>query len=477
MNSLAKITKKYVIHTKMETLAPIRIASGMDDGITDIIILKNKQGKAFIPGTSLAGVLRSAMKNIYGEEVVAHIFGHIKNNGGEQSMLNISDIILDGSELIYRDGVAIDTYRGVGKKGAKYDFEALDKGAFGELCIEMTVRNKQKPFDITYLHNDFAVSGDFYSEVIATIVDLLTGGISVGSLTTKGFGLIGSKKPTELYCFDFTDGAADKWLAYITESKLPKAFYIGSADKVAAGNMNVFTIEADFAVSSSLIIRDYDEAQEINDANGKKDLKLAAVQMKSGADLIIPGSSIKGALRSRAQKIIMSLSGGAVKEAQDFVATLMGFADDSKACKSRLCVRESYISSKTLVSHRHSRNRIDRFTCSTIDGALFTEEPVWQRDKSLSPLKLSLSVNQCSDVEAGLMLLLLKDLWLGMLPLGGGKGIGRGTLIGRQCKIYYKREAFVIKEGESFEINGDSAKLEQYVQAFVKCAKEMAVKR
>lgn len=475
MSGLAKITKKYVIRTTVETLAPIRIASGMDDGITDIIILKNKQGKAFIPGTSLAGVLRSAMKNIYGEAAVERVFGHIDNNGGEQSMLNISDIVLDGGNLIYRDGVAIDTYRGVGKTGAKYDFEALDRGAVGELCIEMTVRNQKKPLDINYLHNDFALKGDFYAEMAAAIVDLLTGGISVGSLTTKGFGLMGSQKPAELYCFDFAAGAADQWLEYITASKLPKAIYTGMAGKVDAGALNVLTIEAEFGVNSSLIIRDYDEAQEIKDAkdDGKN---LVAVQMKSGADLIIPGSSIKGALRSRAQKIIMQLSGGAVKEAESFVADVMGFADNAKACKSRLSVKECYISSKKLVPHKQTRNRIDRFTGSTIDGELFTEEPVWQRDKSLAPLKLSLSVNQCSDVEAGLMLLLLKDLWLGMLPLGGGKGVGRGALVGKKCKILYNREVFEINDWNGFVISGDSAKLEQYVKAFVVRAKEMAVK-
>lgn len=476
MSSLAKITKKYVIRTKMETLAPIRIASGMDDGITDIIILKNKQGKAFIPGTSLAGVLRSAMKNIYDEALIEKLFGHIENNGGEQSMLNISDIILDGGNLIYRDGVAIDTYRGVGKTGAKYDFEALDRGASGELYIEMTVRNQNEQPEVNYLHSNFAVNGDVYSEVAATLADLLTGGISVGALTTKGFGLIGSKKPVELYRFDFKEGGADKWLSYLTDAKLPKAIYTGQADCIEAGAENVFSIEAEFAVSSSLIVRDYDEAQELNDANGDKALKLAAVQMKSGSDLIIPGSSIKGALRSRAQKIIMSLSGGAAKEAERFVAGLMGYADNDRACKSRLSVKESYISSQELVPHKHSRNRIDRFTCSTIDGALFTEEPVWQRDKSLAPLKLSLSVNACNDTEAGLMLLLLKDLWLGMLPLGGGKGIGRGTLAGRKCKIFYNGEAYEISDCDGFNISGDSAELEQYVQAFVKCAKEMAVK-
>ena len=65
--SKAKIVEKYVIRTTMKTLAPIRIASGQEDGVTDVLILKNKQNKAFIPGTSLAGVLRAEISDIYGE--------------------------------------------------------------------------------------------------------------------------------------------------------------------------------------------------------------------------------------------------------------------------------------------------------------------------------------------------------------------------------------------------------------------------
>ena len=119
MSSLARIKQRMVFDVPVITMSPLRIASGMDDGLTDILILKNKKGQALVPGTSLAGVLRTAVARIYNEAVADKIFGSIADNGN-QSMINIGDIVLTGSQLVHRDGVAIDTFTGVGIK-AKYD--------------------------------------------------------------------------------------------------------------------------------------------------------------------------------------------------------------------------------------------------------------------------------------------------------------------------------------------------------------------
>lgn len=480
--SKARIVEKYVIRAAMKTLAPIRIASGQEDGVTDILILKNKQNEAFIPGTSLAGVLRANISDIYGEEAAGQLFGSIKDNenSGEQSMLNISDIVLSGSEIIYRDGVAIDTYRGVGKDGSKYDFEMLDRGSEGELLIEITVRqaDNEKLVNTGFIHSGFETSGALYKDMAATIADLLTSGVNVGSLTTKGFGLIASKEPAEVVCFDFKGGSSfDSWLDYIKKGKLTEAEYVGNPLSLTGAAYSTIKVEASFDLRSSLIIRDYDAAEERNDALGKDDnIKLASVQMMSGDSYIIPGTSIKGVLRNRAKKILMTLSGAKNAATDSFLNSLMGFADKKASSKSRLSVEEVYIAEDALTKHSHSRNRIDRFTGSTVDGALFTEEPVWQLQKGSAPVRLCITIRNASKAEAGLLLLLVKDLWLGSLAIGGGKSVGRGTLKGRTCKISFEGKKFAINDNAGFAVEGDKAVLESYVAALIKAAKEMAVK-
>lgn len=481
--SKARIVEKYLIRTVLKTLAPLRIATGQDDGVVDILILKNKRNKAFIPGTSLAGVLRNQVRDIYGAQVADQLFGSVSENedAGEQSMLNISDVELNGAEIIYRDGVAIDTYRGVGKDGSKYDFELLDAGAEGEILIEMTVRaaDKEKLLDAAPVHAEYERDGAIYKDLAATLADLLTGGISVGSLTTKGFGLIAARQEAGVACFDFQEeNAFAAWLAYLKKGVLPPSEYSGNPVNLSSSAPSTLKLEAAFALKNSLLIRDYDAAQEINDSAqaGEAKIKLSSVQMMRGDKYIIPGTSIKGILRNRAKKILMYLSGGMDKETDSFLNSLMGFADARAAAKSRLSVQEVYIDREALAKHRHSRNRIDRFTGSTIDGALFTEEPVWQQHKDGAPLRLSISIRDCSEAEAGLALLLLKDLWLGNLSVGGGKSIGRGTLQGKKCRLSFAGGEFVIAEGAGFSVKGDAAKLEGYVAALVRTAKEMAVK-
>lgn len=462
----ARIIKKIIFNIPMQTYSPLRISSGVDDGITDILVLKDKKGKAFIPGTSITGVLRAKMSNIYGDRAVDRLFGSIDDDGN-QSMINISDIVLENAKIINRDGIKIDSFTGVSKQGAKFDFEAIDKGATGDLYIEVTLResclSEQNKPNISYRkeHKDFAINGDVYGELTATIADILTEGINVGSLTTKGYGKIKSREPVKMYVFDFKNPqGAMKWWQYLNEGILQDVAYTGN-NSVAVVSEEDFVMQMEFALTSSMIIRDYDV-----DTDDEKE-KIAAVQMKSGEDFVIPATSIKGVLKSRAYKILMNLNHHDEQEAEDFLDKLMGRETDNKedkGQKSRLYIDEVYIRPNILHSKKQSRNRIDRFTGGTIDSALFTDKPIWQTDKSKATIAINLKVQNCDEKEAGLMLLVMKDLWLGDLAIGGNKAIGKGVLKGKKCTIQYAGESFLIQDDGDFHVSDNIDKLEAYVQ-------------
>lgn len=462
----ARIIKKIIFNIPMQTYSPLRISSGVDDGITDILVLKDKKGKAFIPGTSITGVLRAKMSNIYGDRAVDRLFGSIDDDGN-QSMINISDIVLENAKIINRDGIKIDSFTGVSKQGAKFDFEAIDKGATGNLYIEVTLResclSEQNKPNISYRkeHKDFAINGDVYGELTATIADILTEGINVGSLTTKGYGKIKSREPVKMYVFDFKNPqGAMKWWQYLNEGILQDVAYTGN-NSVAVVSEEDFVMQMEFALTSSMIIRDYDV-----DTDDEKE-KIAAVQMKSGEDFVIPATSIKGVLKSRAYKILMNLNHHDEQEAEDFLDKLMGRETDNKedkGQKSRLYIDEVYIRPNILHSKKQSRNRIDRFTGGTIDSALFTDKPIWQTDKSKATIAINLQVQNCDEKEAGLMLLVMKDLWLGDLAIGGNKAIGKGVLKGKKCTIQYAGESFLIQDDGDFHVSDNIDKLEAYVQ-------------
>lgn len=465
----AKLVRKIVIQCKLKTQSPMRIGSGANDGLTDILILKDKQGRPFIPGTSLAGVLRSEIAAIYGEAAADKLFGSIDGCDANQSMLNVSDAVLFSEGIVVRDGVAIDELTGVAETGAKFDFEALERGAVGNVLLELTVRecDKDKQPSICYQHNTYSVKGDCYGELAATIADLLTGGISIGSLTTKGYGKIAGAEAVAVYDFDFAQAkSAEQWLAYISDEKLPQAAYTGKAE--AAKAEKNFYLEVDCALRGALLVRNFD----VDDVKvGSEGVKLSAVQLKSGEDYVIPGTSWKGVLRSRAFKILLALTGNDLQAAQRRLQEIFGFAnDDDKQSgkRSRLLVEETYISSDKLYAMRQTRNRIDRFTGSTIEGALFCEEPVWQQKRDEKTITLKACLKNCNNkAEAGLMLLLLKDLWLGNMNIGSGKGIGRGVLRGVHCQIDYAGNTYTMENKNGFTLTGNKDELEACVQALV----------
>ncbi len=465
MTSPASIKQKIILNTTIKTISPLRIASGRDDGITDILILKNKKGQPFIPGTSIAGVLRSEILTIYGKQTADKIFGSINDNGN-QSMINISDITLNQANIIHRDGVAIETYAGVSKQGAKYDYEAIDRGAQGTLTIELTVRKNdlQTCPTPTAKHPNLQADNQQYLDILATIADLITHGINIGSLTAKGYGKIQSDTPAQLYLFDFAQNqkqAPEQWLKYIQDNKLPQPTYTGNPQATQTQAPNTFEIEAHFAIKSSLIIRDAEPRKE-ND-------QTITVQLKSGKDYVIPGTSLKGVLRNRATQILTAICQGNEQQATTFINNLMGYVAENQktARKSRLSVDEAYIKPNQITLNKQTRNRIDRFTGGTITGALFSEEALWQTQQDIAPVKIKLKITDATPAEAGLLLLVLKDLWLGQLPIGGGKSIGRGVLKGHKSIITYQGKTITINAQGRPDTDEHRQTLENYVKELV----------
>ncbi len=118
-----------------------------------------------------------------------------------------------------------------------------------------------------------------------------------------------------------------------------------------------------------------------------------------------------------------------------------------------------------------SRIKIDRFTGGAYPTALFSEQPVFAKDDT--ELTLYLELLSPKDYEIGLLLLLLKDLWTGDLPLGGEISVGRGRLRGRSATLSWKRaekteEWRIERAGDDpndsrLKIIGDQARLEAFV--------------
>jgi len=90
---------------------------------------------------------------------------------------------------------------------------------------------------------------------------------------------------------------------------------------------------------------------------------------------------------------------------------------------SRLRISESFIENGQ--GRRQSRIAIDRFTGGVVETALF-DECVLAGGK----LQVRFELRDPNDAEEGLLLLLLRDLLSGEIPVGGAAAVGRGVLRG-----------------------------------------------
>ncbi|HDL01100.1 MAG TPA: hypothetical protein ENH23_02595, partial [candidate division Zixibacteria bacterium] len=221
---------------------------------------------------------------------------------------------------------------------------------------------------------------------------------------------------------------------------------------------DTFRIEFDFVIKDSLIIRHYSSNPAESDS----------AHIRSEGKNIIPGSSIKGAMRSRAERILKTL---AVEDQTELFSFLFGNSSTSDkdngkrydgSIPSRIKINEVIIKQK-VEANIQQRIKIDRFTGGTIDGALFDSMPIFSANHDIAN-KLIVDLKDPIDAEIGLMLLILKDLWTEDLPIGGEKNIGRGILQGKKAVISYKNWSIVIDNIDTVSSENKN-KLEKYLKA------------
>lgn len=410
-------------------VSPMLIGGGKNNS-TDTDVLLGKNGKPYIPATSIAGVLRSMLDN---EETKVKLFGDInipvKDNEGNiiktvstESPVILSDAVASGEVTVtQRDNVALDGYK-VAKEGAKFNYEVVQPGAEFVAIAEITKDNA----DIT---------GDF-EELLSKAV---SNGISFGTKTTRGLGAVELSVGKKSFDFDKqTD--IDNWLGY---------------DPFTAGDFEVMELKADAASNAiriklklkqkgGLSIRYY--TGEIGDdkeaavknspllvrAEPAGNEKLSAEYVSdpgtpSEASLpVIPGTSWAGAFRHRFSEFVGE---SITKEVFGNVDSSRGKDKPEKAVKSKIAFSETVLHWGT--PKKLTRIAIDRFSGAVKTRALLTEQSVFYGDGELD-IRISKAVGE---KELYALLAVVADLHNGFLAVGGETAIGRGIFEIKEMSI------------------------------------------
>ena len=188
------------------TESPLYIQSGQDDSLDPsavdgkyITIFRNERYEPFIPGTSLKGAFRCRAERLlrqYGACDIVNRKECVPKNketpktGKERyekscpvcrlfgskvlkSRITFSDAYVEGEYKVgQRTCVAIDRITGASKQSALYDMEYIEKGTFKEKIVIQNFESYQ------------------INLIISLIKEMNEGFLTLGGLTSKGFGCI-----------------------------------------------------------------------------------------------------------------------------------------------------------------------------------------------------------------------------------------------------------------------------------------------
>ena len=423
---------------------------GQGDSSIDMPILRcARTGLPLFPGTSLGGALRAyLLDRLAGYAVrqdaascdrndwesidrrrVAKVFGGARmDDDGSQSPLIVFDALgilpTDSASTEVRDGVMIETATGVAADQKKFDFEVLPPGTTFNVC-----------FDVLVSADDD--ENELLSLLCASLEGLGNGDIRIGLRRSRGLGEVACEIwSARRYALSTPEG----WLEWIGSDHIPKpnlSSQLSIRDAIqsampSGGSLHdqpdkrqCIILEAHAAILGDLLIRS-PNAQ----ADGP-DVK----HLSSGDRPILSGTGLTGVMRSQALRITQLVQGLSRPDAERlWIAPLFGPREertrnpDFQPRGSRLRVSERPVTNGR--PQRVTRVAIDRFTQGVVPTALFDEQPYVG-----GTVHLRFELRNPRDGEIGLLLLVLKDLLTGQLPVGGTSSVGRGVFVGRRMTM------------------------------------------
>jgi CRISPR/Cas system CSM-associated protein Csm3 (group 7 of RAMP superfamily) len=406
----------------------LRVGGWGSSAHADLIVARDGLGRLMIPGTSLAGALRAWLGSVtipgegflFGAADLAAVFGDLEDGMVCRIMADDAVAAADAGAAV-RDGVGIDRSTGSAAAGVLYQHELVPPGT--RFAVRITAAQTTLDAERTGLAVDLLVSA------------LAAGRVEIGAARTRGLGQVRLTDITRTRV-DLTD--RDQVLGWLCGHPAPAR----PADVTLPGDGRL-GVEISWSAVTPVMVR----ASTVNEAEPARDRAVDTVPLRSGdgGALLLPGASVKGVLRSHAERItrtvrsIDELPGRWLDQVNDPrlgpVAALFGTVGDHRpAAASRRGALSVHDCLGTAAAERVVTHvAVDRWTGGAAENLLFSvQEPAeaqWQ------PIRLSLEVARAGskdDPDGGqalaLLLLVLRDLADGWLTLGFGGTRGRGSV-------------------------------------------------
>lgn len=460
---------KKIISGNLRALTGIHIGSGDSMKVTDLPFFRNGSNEIMIPGTAIAGALRAlstriacqmgcpecsaiseSMSNDICKCPVCELFGSIPVSGHSEESLPSKIWIYDATltrdtNLSIRDGVGIDRETGASAYRAKFDIEVVPRDSEFSFRIELQD-------DVTDIHENILASA--LSEWIHKRCYL-------GGSVSRGLGNM-QLEDCRVYVLELS--SADNLMNYLSSDSLMRGIteeenwldeHLENA-RESIKQTNSSSVYNSF-VDIELDLQ-FPGAFAINDMLNATRVGFDFCPLLEEGAFVFPGSSLRGAFRSHAEKIARSLTTLDCIDENDFLIkcpacnphasdngmpltschalirkhrrkqhdspeVAAGYEHSCLACQlfgnlykgSRLYVGDGYIVNLPEIKIMDFL-AIDRFTGGGKDGAKFDAVVLWKPQ-----FTFRIYLENPAEWELGWLMLVLKDMREGLVTFGFGR--------------------------------------------------------
>ncbi len=273
---------EYILRGTLVARSPLALATGDAGALTDQSCARDGLGRLIIPGSAVAGILRPTFE--------------ADAQWGSQdraSLLYVEDAVaLDAPPPEVRDGVAIDRRTGAASEHLLYSREVVPAGTRFEVTLRVEVVDRDKG----------ALSKEDAKSWLTAIARDLAQGRDFGARTSAGLGRVHLREATVTW---LGTGDREGLLAVLSgDTQNPEAIDLD------AGAASRLVVTVPWRACSPLLVSVAFNGlvDRIPQTTTPAFPEESADGLPAAPHLVIPGTSWKGALRSRAEWIVRTVT-------------------------------------------------------------------------------------------------------------------------------------------------------------------------
>lgn len=429
--------------------SPIHVGGHGGNPQIDLALAVNGEGQYYIPGTSLAGAFSGWIEK---DRQANSVWGYQqpKDDDGHASFIIVEDAHIQDRNTEIRDGVGINRECATAAEKVKYDRVILPRGC--KIPLNMTL-------DIPLESEE--KSTDYKNTFSSFIKSLENGEIRLGAAKTRGLGKV---KLSNFNVRQVNLNERDGILKALRDNyEIVTKDFLETYSIPAQNQKCKLTFQIHWQPQSPLMVK--------AEGNGiAVDILPLVSAIENSLTFVLPGSSIKGALRFQAERIIRTVCSSTVKASSNFmeqielplVDELFGtrakannsthkgigslFIDDCyanipitpsawgdiQAATDEKKLRDALNNANLQNIQQAFHVAVDRWTGGAADGMLYSNLDLmnirWE------PISLTLDITRLPEDQfykfctISLLLLCLRDLVDGRIPLGYGTNRGMGSI-------------------------------------------------